>query len=202
MCLCVDVYVNLLFSYNYNIYIDLTEKVRGRDGNKRGKDGEGTENWRKGYFFCLFYIIMWNGESEFFERTRSVITTLLRFISIPLCVRGPECEVVPQELHDECRVLIAVFIQCVKFCNCIIESLKTQSGVRFTCEKRLQRTKNLPQTCMNTIKWNHKHNSLHIYKSIHKMQTAADRSFSFTPVAINLTFWYTAHRWKERVPNP
>lgn len=51
---CVDVYVNLLFSYNnYNIYTDLTEKVRGRDGNKRGKVGKVLRNGGKKAIFLF-----------------------------------------------------------------------------------------------------------------------------------------------------
>jgi hypothetical protein len=64
--MCVDAYVNLLFSYIIiYIYTDLTEKVTGRDGSKRGREGQGgTEELeeRKDYF-CIFYIIMWNGDS-------------------------------------------------------------------------------------------------------------------------------------------
>lgn len=54
---CVDVYVNLLYSYNnYNIYIytDLTEEVRGRDGNKKGGGREGIRSTgKKSFFFCF-----------------------------------------------------------------------------------------------------------------------------------------------------
>jgi hypothetical protein len=51
--------------------------------------------------------------------------------TISLHVRGPECEVVPQELHDERGVLVTVFIQRVKFRNGIVEGLRTQIKMLF-----------------------------------------------------------------------
>ena len=130
VCVCVDVYVNLLFSYNnnnYNIYIfsDSTEKEReGWDKEDKEWQGFNKRKEKKRYFFCFIFILCGSGIRGVFERARSVIATLLRFISVPLRVRGPECQVVPQELHDERRVLIAVFIQCVKFRYGIVESLQ------------------------------------------------------------------------------
>merc|ERR1711971_976809 len=39
-----------------------------------------------------------------------------------LLVGGPECQVVTEQLHDEGRILVAVFGDVVKLCNCILES--------------------------------------------------------------------------------
>lgn len=65
--MCVDAYVNLLFSYIIYIYIyiytDLTEKVRGGMGTRREGQGGNEELEERKDYFCIFYIIMWNGDS-------------------------------------------------------------------------------------------------------------------------------------------
>merc|ERR1711937_944570 len=42
-------------------------------------------------------------------------------VSLSLLVRCPECEVVTKELHDECRVLVAVLWHVVQLGNSILE---------------------------------------------------------------------------------
>ena len=39
-------------------------------------------------------------------------------------VGGPQGKVVPQELHDQCAVLVTVLVQGVKLCNGIVKCLQ------------------------------------------------------------------------------
>lgn len=41
-------------------------------------------------------------------------------------VRGPQGQVVPQELHDQCAVLVTVLVQGVKLCYGVVKCLKIQ----------------------------------------------------------------------------
>jgi hypothetical protein len=74
--MCVDVYVNLFLSYtcvcvcvcththtHTHTHIDLTEKVRGGMGTRREGMGRNEELEERKDYFCIFYIIMWNGDS-------------------------------------------------------------------------------------------------------------------------------------------
>ncbi|KAF4528823.1 hypothetical protein B566_EDAN015023 [Ephemera danica] len=53
----------------------------------------------------------------------SIVSAFLWLIPIPLCVRRPQRQVIPEQLHDERRVFIAVLIQGVQLRNRIIECL-------------------------------------------------------------------------------
>ena len=57
-------------------------------------------------------------------------------------VRGPQGQVVPQELHDQCAVLVTVLVQGVKLCYGVVKSLKNTANrlvqsqqylLKFTC---------------------------------------------------------------------
>jgi len=52
-----------------------------------------------------------------------VVAALLRLIAVALGVGRPEGQVVPQQLHDECRVLVGVLVECVQLGYRIIERL-------------------------------------------------------------------------------
>merc|ERR1711862_751639 len=39
-----------------------------------------------------------------------------------LLIGCPQCQVVPQQLHDKCRVLVRIFSNIIEFCNGILES--------------------------------------------------------------------------------
>ena len=45
-------------------------------------------------------------------------------VAAPGAVRCPECEVVPEELHDEGGVLVALLVQGVQFRDGVVEGLK------------------------------------------------------------------------------
>ena len=45
------------------------------------------------------------------------------FLVVPGRVRGPQGEVVSQQLHDQRRVLVTVFVQRVQLGDCVIECL-------------------------------------------------------------------------------
>ena len=105
MFACVDVYVNLLFLIIIIIiiYIFRLDRESDWEGWDRTGGGKDFKKWKKEEeaIFFFNFILCGSGIRGFFERARSVVATLLRFISIPLRVGGPESQVVPQELHDE-----------------------------------------------------------------------------------------------------
>lgn len=62
----------------------------------------------------------------------SVVTAILWLVAVSLRVRGPQRKVIPQQLHDEGGVFVAVFIQRVQFSYGIVESLESRNiSLRF-----------------------------------------------------------------------
>lgn len=49
-------------------------------------------------------------------------------VAVALGVGGPQGEVVPQELHDEGRVLVAVLVERVQLRDGVVEGLKRDEG--------------------------------------------------------------------------
>ena len=49
------------------------------------------------------------------------------FLPLPGGVRGPQREVVPQELHDQSTVLITVLVQGVQLGNSVVKSLNKEN---------------------------------------------------------------------------
>ena len=45
-------------------------------------------------------------------------------------VGGPQGQVVPQELHDQCAVLITILVQGVKLCYGVVKSLRDATNQR------------------------------------------------------------------------
>lgn len=52
-----------------------------------------------------------------------VVAALGGLVAVALRVRRPQRQVVSQQLHDQRRILVRVFIQCVEFCDRVIERL-------------------------------------------------------------------------------
>lgn len=55
---------------------------------------------------------------------RLVVAALRWLVTIALGVRRPQRQVVSQQLHDQCRVLVRVLVQCVQFGDRVIERLQ------------------------------------------------------------------------------
>ena len=53
-----------------------------------------------------------------------LIVALARLVALGLRIRRPEREVVAQQLHDQCTVLIRVFVERVEFGNRVVERLQ------------------------------------------------------------------------------
>lgn len=60
-------------------------------------------------------------------------------------VRGPESEIVPEKLHNQCTVLVGFLTQCIQFRNSLIESLTYQGKILSRCEKPQMKTKTICQ---------------------------------------------------------
>lgn len=60
-----------------------------------------------------------------------VVAALLWLSFVALGVGRPESQVVPQQLHDECRVLVGVLVQCVQLGYRIIERLVVVGQKRY-----------------------------------------------------------------------
>lgn len=54
-----------------------------------------------------------------------VVPALRGLVAVALRVRRPQRQVVPQQLHDEGRVLVRVLVQGVQFRDRVIERLQT-----------------------------------------------------------------------------
>ena len=60
-CVCEFIFVFYIYIYIYIYRLD-RESERG-DGNKKGRAGRNEEREERKDYFCIFYIIMWNGDS-------------------------------------------------------------------------------------------------------------------------------------------
>lgn len=57
-------------------------------------------------------------------RAALVVAALRRLVAVALRVRRPQRQVVPQQLHDQRRVFVRVFIECVQFSDRVVERLQ------------------------------------------------------------------------------
>lgn len=76
----------------FNFFGGVSKFGFSTEGRKRNRKEEGGEEVVMGEV----------GEKRFFL----VVTTLLWFIAISLCVRRPQGQVIPEELHNERRVFV------------------------------------------------------------------------------------------------
>ena len=82
--------------------------------------------WSKGHFKNE-RTQTWNLEEIVEKKSRLVVGASFSLFAFSSRVRGPQRQVVPQQLHDEGAVLIAVLIQGVQLGNRIVESLKSEN---------------------------------------------------------------------------
>ena len=57
-------------------------------------------------------------------RSLVLAAALSSVLALARGVRGPKGQVVPQELHDQCAVLVTVLVQGVKLCYGVVECLQ------------------------------------------------------------------------------
>ena len=74
-CVCEFIFVLLfiyiyIYTYTYTLYIyiyiyiyQLDQESERGDGNKKGRAGKNEDLEERKDYFCIFYIIMWNGDS-------------------------------------------------------------------------------------------------------------------------------------------
>lgn len=53
------------------------------------------------------------------------------FLLIRCRIAGPQCQIVPKQLHDQRRILVGVLVESVQFGNCIIEGLRRKIRLFF-----------------------------------------------------------------------
>ena len=57
-------------------------------------------------------------------RSLVLAAALSSVLALARGVRGPKGQVVPQELHDQCAVLVTVLVQGVKLCYGVVKCLR------------------------------------------------------------------------------
>ena len=59
---------------------------------------------------------------------RVVVVIVVVVHTFALHIRSPESQVVPQELHDKCRIFVALLIQCVQLGDSLIKCCLSESA--------------------------------------------------------------------------